>query len=189
MASTFPNGLKDPSLFVDKSYIDGQWVSSQSTFNVYNPSTEELIGTCPESTTDDINAAIYAAAKAFPLWRAQSGRQRGRILRRLFELLVENKEDIGKIITAENGKAKGDAEGEALFSAGFFEWFSEEAPRIYGDIIPHSNPACRTQVLKEPIGVCGLITPWNFPMAMGARKVSQKVSRICPSVSYNMSFD
>lgn len=183
MAPTFPNGLNDPSLFVDKSYIDGQWVSSQSTFNVYNPSTEELIGTCPESTTDDINTAIYAAAKALHLWRAQSGRQRGRILRRLFELLVENKEDIGKIITAENGKAKGDAKGKALFSAGFFEWFSEEAPRIYGDIIPHSNPACRTHVLKEPIGVCGLITPWNFPMAMEARKLRQKISTICPLIS------
>ncbi|KAJ5218536.1 aldehyde dehydrogenase [Penicillium cinerascens] len=112
----------------------------------------------------------------------QSGRQRGRILRRFFELLVENKEDIGKIITAENGKAKGDAEGEALFSAGFFEWFSEEAPRIYGDVIPHSNPSCRTQVLKEPVGVCGLITPWNFPMAMGARKVAAALAAGCTVV-------
>ncbi|GKZ67837.1 succinate-semialdehyde dehydrogenase, mitochondrial [Aspergillus niger] len=184
MASHFSNGLKDPSLFIEKSYIDGQWVSSKSnaTFKVYNPATEEFIGTCPESNTDDINAGIQAAAKAFPSWRAQSGRQRGRILRRLFELLVENKEDIGKIITAENGKAKCDAEGEALFSAGFFEWFSEEAPRIYGDVIPHSNPSCRTQVLKEPIGVCGLITPWNFPMAMGARKVAAALAAGCTVV-------
>lgn len=184
MAPTFSANLKDPSLFIEKSYIDGQWVSSSSnkTFNVYNPASESLLGTCPESDTDDINAAIEAAAKALPAWRAQSGRQRGRILRRLFELLVENKEDIGKIITAENGKAKGDAEGEALFSAGFFEWFSEEAPRIYGDIIPHSNPSSRTQVLKEPVGVCGLITPWNFPMAMGARKVAAALAAGCTVV-------
>ncbi|GLA50598.1 succinate-semialdehyde dehydrogenase, mitochondrial [Aspergillus niger] len=184
MAPAFASSLKDPSLFVEKSYIDGQWVASQSnkTFNVYNPATDEIIGTCPESNTDDINAAITAAAKAFPLWRSQSGRQRGRILRRLFDLIVENKEDIGRIITAENGKAKGDAEGEALFSAGFVEWFSEEAPRIYGDVIPHSSPSSRIQVLKEPVGVCGLITPWNFPMAMGARKVAAALAVGCTVV-------
>ncbi|CAI7582235.1 unnamed protein product [Penicillium bialowiezense] len=182
--ASLSNSLKDPSLFIEKSYIDGQWVSSKSnrTFNVYNPATEALIGTCPESNTDDINSAIQAAAKAFPAWRSQSGRQRGRILRRFYELVVENKEDIGKIITAENGKAKGDAEGEALFSAGFFEWFSEEAPRIYGDVIPHSNPSSRTQVVKEPVGVCGLITPWNFPMAMGARKVAAALAAGCTVV-------
>jgi succinate-semialdehyde dehydrogenase/glutarate-semialdehyde dehydrogenase len=184
MAPAFSASLKDPSLFVEKSYINGQWVPSVSnkTFKVYNPATEELVGTAPESNTEDINAAIEAAAKAFPTWRAQSGRQRSRILRKFFELIVENKEDIGKIITAENGKAKGDAEGEALFSSGFFEWFSEEAPRIYGDVIPHSNPSSRTQVIKEPIGVCGLITPWNFPMAMGARKVAAALAAGCTVV-------
>ncbi|KAL5051817.1 hypothetical protein BDW71DRAFT_193353 [Aspergillus fruticulosus] len=182
--SRFMNGtLKDPALFIENSYIDGKWVSSSSkTFNVYNPATEELIGTCPESNTDDINSAIRAAATAFPKWRALSGRQRGRILRKWFDLIVENKEDIGNIITAENGKAKGDAEGEALFSAGFFEWFSEEAARIYGDVIPHSNPSSRVQVLKEPVGVCGLITPWNFPMAMGARKVAAALAAGCTVV-------
>lgn len=123
MAPAFSTSLNDPSLFVEKFYIDGQWVSSKSnkTFNVYNPASESVMGTCPESTTDDVNAAIEAAAKAFPAWRSQSGRQRARILRRVFDLVVENKEDIGKIITAENGKAKGDAEGEALFAASFFE--------------------------------------------------------------------
>ncbi|KAL3463539.1 aldehyde dehydrogenase domain-containing protein [Aspergillus heterothallicus] len=176
--------LADPSLFVEAAYIDGKWVPSTSnkTFNVYNPATDALIGTCPESTTSDITLAIQAAAHAFPTWRAQSGRTRGRILRKLYDLIVANKEDIGRIITAENGKAKGDAEGEALFSAGFFEWFAEEAPRIYGDVIPHSNPSCRTQVTKEPVGVCGLITPWNFPMAMGARKVAAALAAGCTVV-------
>lgn len=173
--------LRDPTLLVEKSYINGQWVASKSgrVFEVQNPATEELIGICPESTTDDLNDAIQAASKAFPSWRAHSGRQRGRILRKLGDLLVEKKEDLGKIILAENGKAKADAEGEVLFSASFFEWFAEEAARIYGDVIPHSNPTSRTEVIKEPIGVCGLITPWNFPMAMGARKIAAALAAGC----------
>ncbi|KAL2849933.1 Aldehyde/histidinol dehydrogenase [Aspergillus pseudoustus] len=182
--SSLASTLSDPSLLVEKSYIDGQWVSSESNkaFTVYNPATDEVIGTAPESSTADLTLAIDAASRAFPTWRAQSGRTRGRTLRKLYDLIVANKEDIGKIITAENGKAKGDAEGEALFSAGFFEWFAEEAPRIYGDVIPHSNPSCRTQVTKEPVGVCGLITPWNFPMAMGARKVAAALAAGCTVV-------
>lgn len=184
MATRLASSLKDPSLVVEKSYINGQWVPSKSgkTFEVLNPASGTVIGTCPESTTDDLNDAIQAASQAFPAWRAQSGRQRGRILRRFFELIVENKVDIGTIITTENGKAKGDAQGEALFSSGFFEWFSEEAPRIYGDVLPHSTPAGRTQILKQPIGVCGLITPWNFPMAMGARKIAAALAAGCTLV-------
>ncbi|CAM1511849.1 Fc.00g093620.m01.CDS01 [Cosmosporella sp. VM-42] len=184
MATSFAASLKDPSLFVDKCYIDGQWLPSKSskTFEVWNPATDELIGTCPESVTEDFGDAVQAASKAFPAWSALSGRQRGRILRKLFDLIIENKQDIGKIITAENGKAKPDAEGEALFSASFFEWFSEEAPRIYGDVVPHSNPNSRAQVLKQPVGVCGLITPWNFPMAMSARKVAAALAVGCTVV-------
>jgi succinate-semialdehyde dehydrogenase/glutarate-semialdehyde dehydrogenase len=184
MSQPLARTLKDPSLFVGQSYINGEWVCSQShkVFEIRNPATGEVIGTCPESTTDDLNDAIRAASKAFGPWRSLSGRQRGRILRRFFGLLVDNKQDLGKIILAENGKAKGDAEGEVLFSAGFFEWFSEEAARIYGDIIPHSNPNSRTQVIKEPVGVCGLITPWNFPMAMGARKIAAALAAGCPVV-------
>lgn len=184
MAPTLAASLKDPSLLVEKSYINGEWLPSKSnkTFDVTNPATGEVIGTCPESTTEDLNAAIRAASDAFPAWRALSGRQRGRILRRFFELIVENKVDIGTIITAENGKATPDAQGEALFSSGFFEWFSEEAPRIYGDVVPHSTPAGRTHILKQPIGVCGLITPWNFPMAMGARKVAAALAAGCTLV-------
>ncbi|KXH62564.1 NAD-dependent aldehyde dehydrogenase [Colletotrichum nymphaeae SA-01] len=182
--SSFASSLKDPSLFVQKSYINGQWTSSDSgkTFQVTNPATEEPIGTCPESTIGDLNNAIDAAAKAFPEWKALSGRQRSRIIGRIFDLLVENQTDLGKIITAENGKAKGDAEGEVMFGASFFEWYGEEAARIYGDIIPHSNPTYRTRVIKEPVGVCGLIVPWNFPLAMGARKVSAALAAGCTVV-------
>lgn len=181
---SFASQLKDSGLFVEKQYINGQWVSAKSnkSFQVKNPATQDPIGSCPESDIDDLNDAITAASGAFPVWRSYSGRQRGRILRKLFDLIVENKEDIGKIITAENGKAKPDAEGEALFSAGFFEWFAEEAPRIYGDVVPHSLPNGRIQILKQPVGVCGLITPWNFPMAMGARKVAAALAAGCTVV-------
>ncbi|KAI1443564.1 aldehyde dehydrogenase [Annulohypoxylon stygium] len=184
MIAALGSSLKDQKLLVDGSYINGQWVSSKSkkTFEVRNPASGEVIGTCPESTLEDLDDAINAASRAFPSWRALSGRQRGRILRRFFDLIVDNKVDIGKIITAENGKSRGDAEGEALFSAGFFEWFSEEAPRIYGDVAPHSSPNGRIQILKQPIGVCGLITPWNFPMAMGARKVAAALAAGCTVV-------
>ncbi|KAI0880231.1 aldehyde dehydrogenase [Annulohypoxylon maeteangense] len=184
MVASLAFSLKDPGLLVEGAYIDGQWISSKSkkTFEVRNPASGEVIGTCPESNLDDLNDAIKASSRAFSVWRALSGRQRGRILRRLFDLIVENKEDIGKIIIAENGKSRGDAEGEALFSASFFEWFAEEAPRIYGDVVPHSTPNGRIQILKQPIGVCGLITPWNFPMAMGARKVAAALAAGCTVV-------
>ncbi|KAI9147104.1 Glutarate-semialdehyde dehydrogenase [Paramyrothecium foliicola] len=184
MSPSIASTLNDPSLFVGKAYINGQWVSSKSgkTFQVRNPATNDIIGTSPESSVEDLQDAIRSASEAFPEWRAFSGRQRGRILRRLFDLIVQNKEDIGKIITAENGKSKGDAEGEALFSAGFFEWFSEEAPRIYGDVVPHGQSNGRIQILKQPVGVCGLITPWNFPMAMGARKIAAALAAGCTVV-------
>lgn len=182
--AALPATLRDPRLFVDKAYINGHWVasSSKNTFEVKNPATGEVIGTVPESSTEDLNEAIQAASDAFPLWRAQSGRQRSRVLRKLYDLLTENKEDLAKIITAENGKSKADAEGEVGFASGFFEWFAEEAPRLYGDVIPHTSPTARTQVIKQPIGVCGLITPWNFPLAMGARKVAAALAVGCTVV-------
>ncbi|KAK3191304.1 hypothetical protein K4F52_002514 [Lecanicillium sp. MT-2017a] len=182
--STLQTSLSDKNLFAEKAYINGQWVSATSgkTFNVHNPATDEIIGICSECDAADLDVAIEAASKAFPTWRAQSGRARGRILRKLFDLLIENKTDLGRIITAENGKATPDAEGEVLMSAGTFEWFGEEAPRLYGDVVPHSNPAYRIQTTKQPIGVCGLITPWNFPLAMGARKIGAALAAGCTVV-------
>lgn len=182
--SSFSATLKDSSLFIQSNYINGQWQPSKSgaTFQVTNPADDGLIGTAPESTTEDLEDAIKAASQAFPLWRSLSGRQRGRILSKVFQLLLENKEDLGKIILAENGKAKGDAEGEVMFGAGFFEWFAEEASRTYGTVVPHSNSTHRTQVVKEPVGVCGLITPWNFPLAMGARKIAAALAAGCTVV-------
>ncbi|OAR01678.1 hypothetical protein LLEC1_02197 [Akanthomyces lecanii] len=181
---SFSSTLEDPSLLIQCNYIDGKWASSQSgaTFDVANPADNEVIGAAPESAEEDLHGAIQAASRAFPLWKALSGRQRGRILSKVFQLLLENKQDLGKIILAENGKARGDAEGEVVFAASFFEWFAEEAARTYGSVVPHSNPTFRTQVVKEPVGVCGLITPWNFPLAMGARKVAAALAAGCTVV-------
>ncbi|KAF5628897.1 succinate-semialdehyde dehydrogenase (NADP+) [Fusarium sp. NRRL 52700] len=183
--SSLASTLNDPSLLVEKRpFINGEWptLTSSQSFSVYNPATNTIIGSAPECTVADVNNAISAASEAFPLWRAQSGRQRARIIRKIAELLAENKADIAKIITAENGKAKADAEGEVVFSAGFFEWFAEEAPRLYGDVVSHSQPNSRIQVIKQPVGVCGLITPWNFPLAMAARKVAAALAAGCTVV-------
>ncbi|CAI4212454.1 unnamed protein product [Parascedosporium putredinis] len=172
----FAASLDDPALFVERAYIDGAWTHSKSgeTFTIRNPATDELLGSCPECNVDDLEAAVRAAATAFNTWRAESGRARARILKKWFDLITQHRVDIGRIITAENGKARPDAEGEALFSASFFEWFAEEAPRLYGDVIP--------TVLRQPVGVCGLITPWNFPMAMAARKVAAALAAGCTVV-------
>ncbi|KAF5542970.1 succinate-semialdehyde dehydrogenase (NADP+), partial [Fusarium mexicanum] len=183
--SSLASTLKDPSLLVEsRPFINGEWptFASSQAFPVYNPATNTILGSAPECTVDDVNSAISAASEAFPLWRAQSGRQRAKIIRNIAELLVEHKSDIAKIITAENGKAKADAEGEVMFSAGFFEWFAEEAPRLFGDVVPHSQPNSRIQVIKQPVGVCGLITPWNFPLAMAARKVAAALAAGCTVV-------
>ncbi|KAJ9157395.1 Succinate-semialdehyde dehydrogenase [Pleurostoma richardsiae] len=176
--------LKDPSLLVDKNYINGEWIDSESnkTFTVTDPATGELIGTCPESTTKDAQAAIDAAATAFPAWRSLTGRERSRILRRFYELVIENKADLATIIAWENGKALPDANVEVMLAAGFLEWFAEEAPRIYGDVVPHSAQGNRITILKEPVGVCGLITPWNFPLAMLARKIGPALATGCTTV-------
>ncbi|KAH7034534.1 Aldehyde/histidinol dehydrogenase [Microdochium trichocladiopsis] len=183
MPSAIPH-LKDASLLVGNNYINGQWIASVSskTFDVYDPSSGARIGSCPESVPEDAQQAINAAAAALPSWRAQTGRQRGRILRRWYELVLENKDDLATLITWENGKSRADAAGEVLFAASFLEWFAEEAPRIYGDVISHSNPDFRVSTLKEPIGVCGLITPWNFPAAMVTRKLGPALAAGCTSV-------
>lgn len=177
----FPPTLSDPALFIQNNYIDGKWLPSRAgaTFDVLNPADNKVIGNAPESTVEDLQDAIQSASKAFPSWRTLSGRERGRVLNRVSQLLLENKQDLGRIILAENGKAKGDAEGEVLFAASFFEWFAEEAARTYGTVVPHSNSTFRVQVVKEPVGVCGLITPWNFPLAMGARKIAAALAAGC----------
>lgn len=147
-----------------------------------DPATGELIGTCPEFDADDTNAAIEAAETAFETFRHTTGRHRSKLLRKWYDLMVENADDLATLITWENGKPTADAKGEVTYAANFFEWFSEEAPRIYGDTIPSSTPGNRVWTLKEPVGVCGLITPWNFPAAMITRKIGPALAVGCTVV-------
>ncbi|KYK54701.1 succinate semialdehyde dehydrogenase [Drechmeria coniospora] len=184
-ASTMAPKLKNPSLLKhDVCYIDGEWKGARSgkTFKVNDPCSGDLIGTCAECDVEDTKIAIRAAADAFPGFRSKTGRERARILRKWYELMVENSEDIAKLITWENGKPFADAKGEAAYAASFFEWFGEEAPRSYGDTIPATIPGNRVWTIKEPVGVCGLITPWNFPAAMITRKVGPALAAGCTVV-------
>ncbi|KAJ5579901.1 uncharacterized protein N7459_005886 [Penicillium hispanicum] len=177
--------LKDPSLFIEKCYINGEWVGAQSgkTFEVHDPATGKLIGTCPELDVADVEKAVQAASEAFSSFRTTLGRERARMLRRWYQLMIDNAEDLAKLITWENGKPLADSKGEVNYAAGFFEWFSEEAPRVYGDTIPASVPGNRVITLKQPVGVCGLITPWNFPAAMITRKIGPALAAGCTVVA------
>lgn len=176
--------LKDPSLLIQKAYINGEFVDSSSaaTFDVHDPSTGKKIGVCPEFDGSDADKAIAAAAAAFKSFRKTLPRERSRMLRRWFNLMTENAEDISTLITWENGKPLADAKGEAAYAASFLEWFSEEAPRIHGDTIGASVPGNRVVTIKQPVGVCGLITPWNFPAAMITRKIGPALAAGCTVV-------
>ncbi|KAL3304887.1 succinate-semialdehyde dehydrogenase [Colletotrichum asianum] len=177
--------LKDPSLLKqDVCYVNGEWIKAKSgkTFAVTDPATGEKIGTCPEFTKADTDAAIAAASTAFETFRTKTGRERSKLLRRWYDLMMENAEDLTTLITWENGKPVADAKGEVTYAANFLEWFSEEAPRIYGDTIQSSVPGNRVWTIKEPVGVCGLITPWNFPAAMITRKIGPALASGCTVV-------
>ena len=148
-----------------------------------DPATHKKIGTMPEMNKDDVQLAIDAAAAALPEFRKKTGRERAKLLRKWYDLMVENADDIAKLITWENGKPMADAKGEVTYAANFFEWFSEEAPRVDGDTIPASVVGNRVYTIKEPVGVCGLITPWNFPAAMITRKIGPALAAGCTVVA------
>ncbi|KAL8785871.1 MAG: hypothetical protein Q9213_003103 [Squamulea squamosa] len=177
--------LSDKSLFKQECYVNGQWIKAKSgkTFEVKDPGSGKFIGTCPECSKEDTDEAIKVAAAAFPSFRKTTGRERARMLRKWYQLMVDNAEDIAKLITWENGKPFADAKGEAAYAASFFEWFSEEAPRTDGDTISATTPGNRIFTIKEPVGVCGLITPWNFPAAMITRKVGPALAAGCTVVA------
>ena len=141
------------------------------------------MGSCPEFDKNDTDNAIATAAAAFPSFRQTTGRQRARMLHKWYQLMMDNQEDLAKLITWENGKPLADAKGEVAYAAGFFEWFSEEAPRSDGDTIPASIAGNRVFTVKEPVGVCGLITPWNFPAAMITRKIGPALAAGCTVVA------
>ncbi|CAK7212551.1 succinate semialdehyde dehydrogenase NADP+ linked [Sporothrix eucalyptigena] len=177
--------LNDPSLLkLGVCYVNGEWVKAKSgkTFEVTDPSTGEVIGLAPEFDVEDLEPAFAAAKTAFTSFKKLTGRQRSKLLRKWYDLMLENADDLATLITWENGKPLAEAKGEVGFAANFFEWFSEEAPRIYGDNIPASVPGNRIVTIKEPVGVVGILTPWNFPAGMITRKVAPALAAGCTVV-------
>ncbi|PVI03380.1 succinic semialdehyde dehydrogenase [Periconia macrospinosa] len=177
--------LNDKSLLKEQTYVNGEWINAKSgkTFEVIDPASGKPIGNVPEMDRADTEAAIAAAAAALPSFRKTTGRERSRMLRKWYQLMIDNADDLAKLITWENGKPMADAKGEVTYAANFFEWFSEEAPRTYGQTIPASVAGNRVFTLKEPVGVVGLITPWNFPAAMITRKIGPALAAGCTVVA------
>lgn len=176
------NKLTDKDLLKPAAYINGEWVSSDKTFDVTNPSTLEVIATLPELDREATQNAIQDAESAQKAWAVKTGKERALVLRKLFDLMVANADDLATILTMEMGKPHAEARGEILYGASFIEWFSEEAKRIYGDTIPGHQQDIRIIVMKQPIGVVAAITPWNFPNAMIARKIAPALAVGCAVV-------
>jgi succinate-semialdehyde dehydrogenase/glutarate-semialdehyde dehydrogenase len=176
--------LADSSLLRQANYIDGQWLQADSgkAIAVRNPANGELVGEVPAMGEAETRRAIEAAHKAYPAWRALLASERSAILRRLNDLMLENKEDLALIMTAEQGKPLTESRGEILYAASFIEWFAEEGKRVYGDTIPQNAKGRRVLVFKEPIGVFAAITPWNFPAAMITRKAGPGWAVGCTAV-------
>lgn len=158
--------------------------ASGASFDVFNPANDQRIGGCPDFSVDETNRAIDAAAAAFSAFRDTTPRDRARLLRRWFDLVMANADDLAILLTLENGKPLGEARGEIVYAASFLEWFSEEAPRVYGDTVPAANRPGASQfvTVREPVGVCALITPWNFPAAMITRKAGAALAAGCTAI-------
>ncbi|ODV94925.1 hypothetical protein PACTADRAFT_50769 [Pachysolen tannophilus NRRL Y-2460] len=174
--------LNFPELVRDKSYINGEWVGSQRTFDVYDPATQEKIATLPDQDPEVVDTTIDAAYDAFKEFKKTSPRVRSRLLRKWFDLMTEHTDDLAKIVTWENGKPIAEATGETKYAASYFEWYAEEAPRMYGHTIQPSNPKNRAYTSLEPVGVVSIITPWNFPIAMITRKAGAAIAAGCTVV-------
>lgn len=175
--------LKDPSLLVDRAYVAGEWVSGGPRFDVTNPSTGDIVATVPDLHRDVVRHAIDAAHRAQREWAKWTGKERANVLRALYDLMVANADDLAAILTSEMGKPLAEARGEILYGASYVEWFAEEAKRSYGDVIPGHQRDKRIMVIRQPVGVVGAITPWNFPNAMLARKVAPALAAGCAIVS------
>ncbi|MGQ0665096.1 MAG: NADP-dependent succinate-semialdehyde dehydrogenase [Pseudomonadota bacterium] len=176
--------LKDSRLFRQQAYVDGAWVDAErkAVVPVVNPATGETIGTVPRMGAEETRRAIEAAARAFPAWRAKTAKERAGVMRRWFDLMLANQDDLGLLMTTEQGKPLTEAKGEVVYAAAFLEWFGEEAKRVYGDTIPQHQPDKRIVVTKEPVGVVACITPWNFPAAMITRKAGPAIAAGCTVV-------
>ncbi len=177
--------LNDESLFRQQCYVAGEWLDADdhAAIEVTNPATGAVLGTVPKMGGAETARAVAAAQAAFPRWRALTAKERAARLRRLYELMMANQEDLATIMTAEQGKPLAEARGEVAYAASFIEWFAEEGKRVYGDTIPPHQADKRIVVLKEPIGVCASITPWNFPAAMITRKAGPALAVGCTMVA------
>ena len=174
--------LKDPSLLKLDALINGEWVAGGSRFDVTDPATGATLASVPRLGAAETEAAIAAANAAWPAWRAKTAKERAAILMKWHALMIENADDLARIMTAEQGKPLPEARGEVVYGASFIEWFAEEAKRVYGETIPTTDPNKRFVILKQAIGVCAAITPWNFPVAMITRKVAPALAAGCPVV-------
>ena len=174
--------LQDRSLFRQACYIDGKWVEGGGVINVDDPATGEIIGTVPKLGAAEARQAIEAASRAFPLWRKRTAKERANVLRKWFDLMMANQEDLARLMTIEQGKPLTESLGEVAYAAAFLEWFGEEGKRIYGDTIPAHQSDKRIVVVKEPVGVVACITPWNFPLAMITRKAGPALAAGCTVV-------
>src|SRR5689334_10441440 len=176
--------LTDSRLFRQACYVDGAWIDAAGTavIDVDNPATGETIGTVPKLGRAETRTAIDAAARAFPAWRSKTAKERAVVLRRWYDLMMANQEDLAQLMTAEQGKPLAESRGEVNYAASFLEWFGEEAKRVYGDTIPGHQADKRIVVTKEPIGVVACITPWNFPLAMITRKAGPAIAAGCTVV-------
>ncbi|MCZ4352124.1 NAD-dependent succinate-semialdehyde dehydrogenase [Roseovarius aestuarii] len=174
--------LKDPSLLAEQSYVNGAWVDGEGTFDVTNPARGDVIAQVADLSRDQVADAIKAAEAAQKEWAKWTGKERSIVLRKWFDLMMENQDDLGMILTAEQGKPLAEAKGEIAYGASFIEFFAEEAKRVYGETIPGHQRDKRITVIKQPIGVAASITPWNFPNAMITRKAAPALAAGCAFV-------
>ena len=174
--------LKDPTLLKTDALINGEWVKGTARFDVHDPSNGSKLADVANLGPKDAEAAIAAANAAWPAWRTKTAKERSIILRKWYDLLMAHQEDLGRIMTAEQGKPFAEAKGEVAYGASFVEWFAEEAKRVNGETLPQFDNNRRLMVIRQPIGVCAAITPWNFPLAMITRKVAPALAAGCPVV-------
>ncbi|KAH7371116.1 Aldehyde/histidinol dehydrogenase [Pyrenochaeta sp. MPI-SDFR-AT-0127] len=177
------SSLKNRELFISEAFIDGQWLKKERTFSVIEPSTETVLGRVSDTDLSDFRTAIASAEVAQDqFFRSTTAAQRGQLLKKWYELIIANQDDIGLILSLENGKTLVEAVGEVAYAASFVAWFAEEATRAYGDTIPSATPHATVLTYKEPVGVCGIIMPWNFPAAMITRKIAPAFAAGCAVV-------
>ena len=174
--------LLDSTLLKRESLIDGQWVGSARSFAVHDPATGLELVRVANLGAEEADSAIAAANRAWPAWRTKTAKERGAILMRWFHLLHQHADDLARIMTAEQGKPLAEARGEVVYGASFIEWFAEEAKRVYGETVPTTDNSKRYLVIKQSMGVCAAITPWNFPIAMITRKVAPALAAGCTVV-------